>query len=54
MLGEGHGSRYAVMEQRYVGREGHEEVGMQFWGLGKGSREGLNIDGLQSQGIGDW
>jgi hypothetical protein len=42
------------MEQRYVGREGHKEVGMQFWVLGKGSREGLNIGGLQSQGIGDW
>ena len=53
MLRGVHGSRYAVMEQRYVGREGHKEVGMRFWGLGKGSREGLNIDGLQSQGIGE-
>ena len=36
------GRGYAIMGHRCVGREGHKEVGMRFWGIGKGGREGPN------------
>ena len=36
-----------------MGRDGHKELGMQFWSLGKGGREGPNVVGLHSQGIGE-